>query len=87
MQKPTESWRLAALDRKLLQKCQHNVGLYWLLGHILVFLYLYIYTVRRQQLFDSNSIFCVGKFLFTRLHPHEGGTSNQLHNIGHNFNN
>ncbi|CAL1141237.1 unnamed protein product [Cladocopium goreaui] len=30
MQKPTERWRLAALDRKLLQKCQHNVGLYWM---------------------------------------------------------
>ena len=49
--------------------------------------HLYIFIYRRQQLFDSNSIFCVGKFLFTRLNPHEVGTSNQLHNIGHNFNN
>ena len=42
MQKPTERWRLAALDHKLLQKCQHNVGLYWLLGHILAYIYIYI---------------------------------------------
>ncbi|CAK9081780.1 unnamed protein product [Durusdinium trenchii] len=27
---PTESWRFATLDRNLLRKCQHNVGLYWM---------------------------------------------------------
>lgn len=28
---PTEKWRFATVDRKLLQKCQQNVGLYWML--------------------------------------------------------
>eukprot|EP00434_Breviolum_minutum_P002675 symbB.v1.2.002362.t1/scaffold110.1/size325157/9 len=27
---PTEKWRFATVDRKLLQKCQQNVGLYWM---------------------------------------------------------
>ena len=70
--------------------CTGCLDTFW---HIYIYIYICVYIYCTEVYTGGSScltatrFFCVGKFLFTRLHSHEVGTSNQLHNIGHNFNN